>query len=192
MEKMTKRQEQIVEKAINLIAEHGIQNVTIKNIAKEVGVSEPALYRHFKNKYEILDAVIDVFTLKIQPAIDILNNSENPISGIQNFIKIHFDIFNENSDIAGIIFSESNFKNENKLLEKVFDLMNKTRMALEKVIGEGQQNNQIRSDVSPSSISRIIIGSLRLLVTQWSISNKSFVLKEEGNRLYTDIIRMIK
>ncbi len=190
--KMTERQKQIVKVAIILIAEHGIQNVTIKNIAKEVGVSEPALYRHFKSKYEILDAVIDVFIGKIQPAIDILNNSENSVTGIEDFIKTHFTIFNENSDIAGIIFSESNFKNEKKLLEKLFTLMNNTRLALENVIINGQKANQIRNDVSPSSISRIIIGSLRLLVTQWSMSNQSFVLEDEGKKLYIDILKIIK
>ena len=189
---MTQRQEQIVEKAIKLIAEHGIQSVTIKNLAHEIGVSEPALYRHFKNKFEILDAVIEFFILKAQPAIKKLREAQNPLVGIENFIKMHFKIFNENNNLGRVIFSESNFQNEAKLLGKLTNLMNGSRITLENVITKGQAVGQIRSDIDSSSIFRIIIGSLRLLVTQWSMSNMAFNLQDEGDKLCNDIIKIIK
>ena len=189
---MTERQKEIVEKAIKLIAEHGIQSVTIKNLAYEIGVSEPALYRHFKNKFEILNAVIEFFILKAQPAIKKLHESEEPLIRIENFIKTHFNIFNENNNLGRVIFSESNFQNEAKLLGKLTNLMDKSRARLEAVIIKGQNSGQIRSDIDASSLFRIIIGSLRLLVTQWSMSNMAFDLKSEGDKLCNDIIKIIK
>ncbi|MCK5088225.1 MAG: helix-turn-helix transcriptional regulator, partial [Melioribacteraceae bacterium] len=47
---MTKRQAEIIDESIKLIADKGIQGLTIKNLSKAIGVSEPAIYRHFENK----------------------------------------------------------------------------------------------------------------------------------------------
>ena len=49
----TDRQNQIIQESIQLIAQKGIQGLTIKNISKAIGFSEPAIYRHFENKNDI-------------------------------------------------------------------------------------------------------------------------------------------
>jgi AcrR family transcriptional regulator len=54
MQEFTDRQIEIMEAATNRISKYGIQNLTIKTLAEDIGLSEPALYRHFKSKNEIL------------------------------------------------------------------------------------------------------------------------------------------
>ena len=48
----TERQQQIIEESINVIHSEGIQGFTIKNLSKAIGLSEAAIYRHFKSKTE--------------------------------------------------------------------------------------------------------------------------------------------
>jgi AcrR family transcriptional regulator len=57
----TERQQEIIDVALDLISQKGIQGLTMKNLSKEIGISEPAIYRHFENKIEILLAVLDLF-----------------------------------------------------------------------------------------------------------------------------------
>ena len=47
MKKFSDRQIEIMEAATARIDTYGIQNLTIKNLAADIGLSEPALYRHF-------------------------------------------------------------------------------------------------------------------------------------------------
>ena len=54
---MTTR-EKIIEVSLKLFAEHGFTGVSVRSIAKEVGVRESALYKHFKNKQDILNQII--------------------------------------------------------------------------------------------------------------------------------------
>ncbi|MBN1948990.1 MAG: helix-turn-helix transcriptional regulator, partial [Candidatus Cloacimonetes bacterium] len=61
VEKLSERQQQIVNTAIRIIAGQGIQHLTTKNLAGAIGISEAALYRHFSSKHEILLAVLDAF-----------------------------------------------------------------------------------------------------------------------------------
>lgn len=191
MKKFTERQQQIVETAIKLIADKGIQNLTTKNLAKEIGISEPALYRHFSNKLEILKAVIINFQIKMQPALEKLKKSLNSLNKIENFILEHLKIINKNPDFAKVIFSEANFQNEENLILKMNDMMNKSHKVLETIVQSGQKKGEIRSDISSLSLVRMIIGSMRLLVTQWSMSGMIFNLETEGKQLCTDIKKII-
>ncbi|MEU5301282.1 TetR/AcrR family transcriptional regulator C-terminal domain-containing protein [Streptomyces noursei] len=45
----------VVETALRLLNESGLDGLTLRRIAKELGVQAPALYWHFKNKQELLD-----------------------------------------------------------------------------------------------------------------------------------------
>jgi len=49
----TKRQTQIIQASVAIIATKGIQGLTMKKIAASIGISEPAIYRHFASKNEI-------------------------------------------------------------------------------------------------------------------------------------------
>ncbi|MCD4820359.1 MAG: TetR/AcrR family transcriptional regulator [Candidatus Cloacimonetes bacterium] len=187
----TERQEQIVKTAIKLIANKGIQNLTTKNLAKEIGISEPALYRHFDNKLEILKGVIHYFQITMKPAFDKMRESDQPIKQVRLLFVTHLQIFSNNSDFAKIFFSESNFQNEEVLMTSMNKIMSSSRKELEKIIIAGQKNNEIRSDISSISILRMIIGSMRFLVTQWSISGMIFDLENEGNQLWNDFQKII-
>ncbi|MCD6176276.1 MAG: TetR/AcrR family transcriptional regulator [Candidatus Cloacimonetes bacterium] len=187
----SERQQQIVETAIKIIAQRGIQNLTIKNIASEIGISEPALYRHFSSKLEILKAVITYFQIKMQPALEKLNRSINSLNKIESFIIEHLKIISQNQDFAKVIFSEANFQNEENLILKMNNMMNRSHKVLETVIQSGQKNNEIRTDINSLSLIRMIIGSMRLLVTQWSMSGMIFNLENEGKQLSDDIKKII-
>ncbi len=57
----TERQKEIISVSLELISEKGIQGLTIKNLSKKIGVTEPAIYRHFDSKTEILISILDFF-----------------------------------------------------------------------------------------------------------------------------------
>ena len=191
MKKFTERQQQIVETAIKLIADKGIQNLTTKNLAKEIGISEPALYRHFSNKLEILKAVITNFQIKMKPALEKLKKSLNSLNKIESFMLEHLKIINLNPDFAKVIFAEANFQNEESLIIKMNNMMNQSHKILETIVQSGQKKDEIRSDISSLSIIRMIIGSMRLLVTQWSMSGMIFNLETEGKQLCDDLKKLI-
>lgn len=50
------RRRQIVEVALRLFGELGVQNVSTRRIAESVGITQPSLYAHFKSHSEILSA----------------------------------------------------------------------------------------------------------------------------------------
>lgn len=53
--------ERIFDVSINLFSQKGFDAVSVREIAREVGIRESSIYNHYKNKEAILDAIIDYF-----------------------------------------------------------------------------------------------------------------------------------
>lgn len=48
----------ILEEALKLFSEKGYSDVYVNDIAKAVGIKAPSLYKHYKNKEEIFQAIL--------------------------------------------------------------------------------------------------------------------------------------
>ena len=51
--------EKVLDAALTLFSEKGYANVFVGDIADRVGIKAPSLYKHYKNKKAIFDAIID-------------------------------------------------------------------------------------------------------------------------------------
>ena len=59
------RREQIAEAALELLASRGLRAVSVAAVARRVGLVPSGIYRHFKSKDEILQAVLDLLRQRI-------------------------------------------------------------------------------------------------------------------------------
>jgi AcrR family transcriptional regulator len=60
----------VVAKATQLLDDYGIADLTMRRLARELGVSPGALYWHFADKQELLGAVADRILLPASAAVD--------------------------------------------------------------------------------------------------------------------------
>ena len=51
--------ERITEEALTLFAEKGYKGTSVKNIADAVGIKAPSLYKHYKGKQDIFNAILE-------------------------------------------------------------------------------------------------------------------------------------
>ncbi|GAB3641678.1 TetR/AcrR family transcriptional regulator [Spirosoma arcticum] len=67
---MTEKQETILTVALRLFASQGYENTPTSQIAKEAGVSEGLIFRHFENKDGLLRALIADGQARVQVLMD--------------------------------------------------------------------------------------------------------------------------
>lgn len=189
----TERQKEIIAVALNLISEKGIQGLTIKNISKEIGISEPAIYRHFESKIDILIAILEFFKKNTEQIFKAeLGNEANAIQKLEHLFLNHFATFTITPSMVSVVFSEEIFRNEPLLIKKISEVIATNEKILTSIISEGQKNNIIRSDIEAKNLSIVIMGSLRLFVKRWQFSNYSFDLMEEGKKFFNSISLLIE
>jgi TetR/AcrR family tetracycline transcriptional repressor len=57
-------QEQVVKRAVGLMAEAGLEALTLRRLAAELGVSAPTLYWHVRDKRQLLDLMAEALVAK--------------------------------------------------------------------------------------------------------------------------------
>ena len=193
MKELTKRQKEIIEASIQLISKKSIQGLTIKNLAIQLGVTEGALYRHFRSKFEILLAILSGIEIEAEMALKkVCASNEAPMQMIENIFLHRFSRFVENPAVAAVIFSESIFQNDKQLSKKVFELIGKHEEVLTCIISKGQESGDFRNDIPCAHLVHIIIASIRYLVAKWRASEYNFDLVEQGMVLLKNIKLLIK
>jgi TetR/AcrR family fatty acid metabolism transcriptional regulator len=193
VDNLSKRQTEIIHSAIKLIGEGGIQALTIKNLSVEVGIAESALYRHFKSKTEVLSALLDFLGFIIITHYEnIYKLKADSFQKIEKMIEGQLQIFAENPPYAIVILSDGLYKNEKSLYDKIFKIMESAKLTFINIIDEGIRASEIRKDIPGDQLAFIIMGSIRLTVTQWSLSGFSFDLKKRGKLLFKTLKTLIQ
>jgi AcrR family transcriptional regulator len=181
---LTERQIDIINKSIDIIAIKGIQGLTMKNLSKEIGISEPAIYRHFKSKTDIILAILDNFQ-EVSSFMNeaLINIEDTAIGKIQFMFNKIIEIFSKEPAHISVVFSEELFKNEEILKERIIKLMNSKEKTIEDLILDGQKKGEIRLDIDNKTLALIVIGALRFRVKQWDLKNQYNNLQKETNDL---------
>ena len=187
----TKRQIEILDASKELIGAKGIQNLTIKNIANKMSFSEPAIYRHFKDKTEIIKSVL-IFQREIikNGIFKIIESDISSIEKLKTIVDFQFNHFNKNPSIITIIFSESSF--QYFVAEVIRKMIKKRNQKLIQILKDGQIEGGIRNDISAKQLATIIMGSMRLTVLNWKLSNFETDLTKQGKELWQTIEKLIK
>lgn len=108
---MTEKQKSILNVALNLFSTRGFDAVPTSLIAKEAGVSEGLIFRHFKNKIGLLDAIMQLGTEKVEPLIVEISQFEDPKDRIQALMEMPFKLEEEQYPLWRLIYSLK-WKNE--------------------------------------------------------------------------------
>ena len=79
----------ILHKSVPLFAAKGFDGVSMRDIARAVGVKAPALYNHFSDKQSLYLAVVShAFENKSTPLIEALSSSKSPENRLKDFIRV--------------------------------------------------------------------------------------------------------
>ena len=192
MEKFTPRQNEIINTAIELIAEQGIQVLTIKNLSQRIGIAESAIYRHFKSKTDILFGILSVFIeSKEEMARTLLRSDLNPVEKLRQMLIGRFEYFSQNKAIATVIFSEELFRNDKRLSEIIYETMTSVQNTIIEVIKEGQSAGEIRNDISAKHLGFMITGAIRAIVMHWRYNDFKTNLVEEGKKFWESVKALI-
>ena len=190
---LSERQQQIIDESINIIDEKGIQGLTIKNLSKAIGISEPGIYRHFESKTEILLSILNNFKEMAVMLSGLMETYEaTAIEKISFMFSKMLELFSETPSMVSVIFSEEIFKNEEVLKIKIVEILNLHAETIENIISKGQSEKNIREDIDEKSLALLAMGSLRLLVKRWDLNNHNFNLSAEGKKLIAVLSKVLE
>jgi len=169
------RQEQIVDAARRLIVKDGSEHVTVRRIAKQVGISEAAIYRHFKSKRDILSLLVDHIENDLQADFTAVSTQgRTPLEVLDSILKSHLSAIERRRGISFQVIAEIISLGDKKLNRRVSETINKYISCLKGLLCEGIKTGEVREDVDLEATATILFGTIQGLVNIWALSNYSF------------------
>ncbi len=179
------RQKQIVSAARRLIVRYGSEHVTIRRMAKEIGVSEGAIYRHFKSKNDVLSFLID----DIEDTLigDINKNSRSPLNSLemlQNIIADHMSSIEQRKGVTFQVIAEIISLGDKKLNKKIYAVIENYINRVKIILADGVKSGIISPDVDLESAALLFFGMIQGLVNIWALSQYNFNLQQRYQNVW--------
>ena len=149
------RRIQILEVALKLFAERGVEGTTIKQIAERADISVGLLYHYFDGKASLLEAIFEHRALKL-PQLEEMHG--RPVEDILPlFAQSMCDDLRENIEIVWIFFREQ--RSFPTVSEQVERKRQKCAQSLSGYLQARQQSGELR-EFSPEIAARMLMGAL--------------------------------
>ncbi len=178
------RKEEIVEATLRLAGELGPDRITTEALAKEVGISQPGIFRHFPTKGAIWEAVgRHIGKMLGDRMARARRKGLHPADELRDYVIGHLGFIKTTPAIPAILFSrELHAENEN--LRSFFAGLIASRQRLfASLIAAEIRAGRFRQDIDPDDAALLVLALIQGLAMRWSLNARGFDLVEEGRRL---------
>lgn len=186
------RQEQIVAAALELIAAEGISALSIAGIAERVGIVPSALYRHFKSKDDVLDAVLELLSNRLLGNVaQARKEAPQALHRLKSLLMRHAHMLSENRAIPHIVFSDGIYTGHPERKAKVAQIITTYLEKIQEIIDEGRQAGTVREDVDPVTASVMFLGMILPAAVLWNVSEGRFDVMAHAEKAWPAFARCI-
>lgn len=177
MTELTSRQEEIIKAAIQIIAEQSANELSMRGVAERVGISEPALYRHFQNKDDLLLKLI-AYINKNQDVI--LQKASNPdkhaLGQLEEMLERIIENYTQNWPQTTALYATGMFYTSRELMDGLSATIESSMTSIERLVEKGRIDYSVNGEMTDNMMVLVIFGSLRLLTERWILSEREFDL----------------
>ncbi len=179
------RRDQVVAATLKLIGKHGIAGLTTASLAREVGMSEANLYRHFKNKQEILSETVARIEEGLRDNVGAaLRTSNDPIDRLRKIYQLHLRYVSQNRGIPRLVFSDEIHADNTRLRSRLMEMISAYARLLESIIAEAKEQGSIKEGVDVHATALSFIGMIQVTILCWVLSGFKVPIEEEGAALW--------
>ncbi len=176
------RKAEIVETAIRLAADIGPDRLTTEQLATEIGISQPAIFRHFPTKDAIWENVAERIC-KLMGSRTSVDTDADPEALLRQMVSAQLNFIKTTPAVPAILFSRE-LHAQNETLRQIFaNLMSERQKRLAKVFARGIESGVFRSDLDTDAAAYLVLTLIQGLAMRWSLENRAFDLVTEGERL---------
>ncbi len=171
--------------ALGLFARHGYAAVSMRQIAKEVGVQAGALYNYIPDKQSLLFRLMRDHMQELQQAYDALGETGDAQEALRRFVGFHIRFHLERPDEVFIAYMELRNLTPDNFAE-IEDLRRAYEDSLERILSEGQKAGQFA--ISDTKIATLAVIAMLNGVMTWYRSGGRLSL-DEVEQIYWDMVR---
>lgn len=151
---------EIIKASLDLFSEKGYSKTTFDEIAKRINKTKGAVYWHFRNKPDLLIAIIKDAITKLNEHISTIMPKTNNINDLKKYFLYHSQLIESSPELRKFMFfalyqmewSESIYKKVNKSLE---DILDGPKKRIKETLTMMKKNGEIAKETNVDEISEV-------------------------------------
>jgi len=168
------RRDQIAHAVLAIATERGLDAVSVAAVAARVGVSPPALYRHYPSKDAMLDATLERMGAAILANLEhVRAENVDPLTQVARLFERHVAFAKANRGIPLLIFSHDILHHRVRR-QKLVSTMTTYRRGIEDLFRTAQREGLVQAGLDPATLAMMFFGLFQAPGILWHLQGGRF------------------
>ncbi|MFT6958494.1 MAG: TetR/AcrR family transcriptional regulator [Halieaceae bacterium] len=166
--KKSQRRQQILEALAQMLEANPGNRITTAGLAKQVGVSEAALYRHFPSKSKMFEGLIEFIEDTLFSRIKLII-SEEPTAAArcEKMLLLLLAFAERNPGITRILTGDALAGESERLHQRVAQLFDRFETQLKQVIREAEMREGLRPQIPLAAAANLLMAAAEGRISQF-------------------------
>ncbi len=180
---MSKRQEEILNQAMNLMIAEGIKGLTMKKVADRMKFTEPAMYRHFKDKQDLVVALIGRIREGYEAVVSKADRSLAPKEYFRELLCPLLEYLEKVRGVTILFLSESTYSHDDVVRKALLAFYSGMIWHVAEYLKEARERGQVRGDIDEEAGAVILVGMVQSLTIRYLLSGGELRINEKCDEI---------
>jgi len=162
------RRQQILEALAKMLEDSPGARITTAALAKEVGVSEAALYRHFPSKSKMFEGLIEFIEETIFTRITVILAEEpRAVARCENILLLVLTFTERNPGITRLMTGDALIGETERLRNRIAQLFERLETQIKQILREAELREGTRPTISVTAAANLLLALMDGRITQF-------------------------
>lgn len=181
-----------VEAMVQLAARQNPAEITTSAIAKQMGLTQGALFKHFPTKDALIESVMDWVASRLIERIErAAQSAPTSIAALEAMFLAHVGFVVEHPGVPRILFGELQRAEMTAAKRLAQHLLKRYGERLGHLIDEGKRRGELSPDVATEAAATLFIGTLQGLVMQSLLVGDVTLIRNRAPQVFALYVRAI-
>ena len=182
-----------VDAVVELAAKQNPSEITTTAIAKHMGVTQGALFKHFPTKDAILQAVMEFVAERLLSRVDkAARGAPTPVAAIEAIFMAHIEFVVENPGVPRMMFGELQHAKLTAPKRMAQTLIRRYGERLHDIMEEGKAAGELFETLDTSAAAILFIGTIQGLVMQSMLAGNVELIRKDAPGVFAIFLRGIR
>jgi TetR/AcrR family transcriptional regulator, fatty acid metabolism regulator protein len=159
------RRRQILEAAVKVFAQKGFHSSRVGDIAEEAGIAYGLVYHYFESKEDLLETIFRTTWTEMLARVHEVEEAKIPASeAVRQVTALILRTWRRDPDLVRVLVREVT---RNQHVQQEIEEITSAMEALERIIRDGQESGEFRTDLDPRLAAAIFYGALEEVLSGW-------------------------
>jgi len=180
----SQRRREIVDAALALLATNPIDGITTHDVARRVGVSRPALFRHFRSRDAIFETVVADTRARLEGLIEhVLQPGRPPLDSLEALLRGVIRDAAQHPGTPRLLFYDAT-GSEAPFRRALRQLISMQRALASELVREAQRRTEVSESIDPESAGRLFVAMIQGALLQWQLFAHDGDLEQQAGALF--------